>query len=91
MNALLRGDVLQRIRIGSGLILFAFAATHFLNTALGLVHLETMHEFQQWRWLVTRSAPGTFVLLAALVAHISLALIKLANRTTLRLPPWELA
>lgn len=91
MNALLRGDVLQRIRIGSGLILFAFAATHFLNTALGLVHLETMHEFQQWRWMVTRSAPGTFVLLAALVAHISLALIKLANRTTLRLPPWELA
>jgi adenylate cyclase len=91
MNALLRGDVLQRIRIGSGLVLFTFAATHFFNTALGLVHLETMHEFQQWRWMVTRSAPGTFVLLAALVAHVSLALFKLANRTTLRLPPWELA
>jgi adenylate cyclase len=91
MNALLRGDVLQRIRIGSGLILFAFAATHFLNHALGLIHLETMHEFQQWRWMVTRSTVGTFILLAALVAHISLALIKLANRTTLRLPPWELA
>ncbi|HEX6609640.1 MAG TPA: adenylate/guanylate cyclase domain-containing protein, partial [Hyphomicrobiaceae bacterium] len=91
MNALLRGDVLQRIRIGSGLILFAFAATHFLNHALGLIHLETMHEFQQWRWMVTRSTVGTFILLAALVAHISLALYKLANRTTLRLPPWELA
>ena len=90
MNALLRGDVLQRIRIGSGLILFAFAATHFLNHALGLIHLETMHEFQQWRWIVTRSTVGTFILLAALVAHISLALYKLANRTTLRLPPWEL-
>jgi adenylate cyclase len=91
MNALIRGDVLQRIRIGSGLVLFAFAATHFLNHALGLIHLETMHEFQQWRWMVTRSTVGTFILLAALVAHISLALIKLANRTTLRLPPWELA
>lgn len=90
MNALLRGDVLQRIRIGSGLVLFAFATTHFLNTALGLVHLETMHEFQQWRWMITRSAPGTFVLLTALVAHVALALFKLANRTTLRLPPWEL-
>jgi adenylate cyclase len=91
MNALIRGDVLQRIRIGSGLILFAFAATHFLNHALGLIHLETMHEFQQWRWMVTRSTVGTFILLAALVAHVSLALYKLANRTTLRLPPWELA
>ncbi|MFM9848317.1 MAG: adenylate/guanylate cyclase domain-containing protein [Hyphomicrobiaceae bacterium] len=90
MNALLRGDVLQRIRIGSGLILFAFAATHFFNHALGLIHLETMHEFQQWRWMITRSTVGTFILLAALVAHISLALYKLANRTTLRLPPWEL-
>lgn len=90
MHALLRGDVLQRIRIGSGLILFAFAATHFLNHALGLIHLETMHEFQQWRWMITRSTVGTFVLLAALVAHIALALFKLANRTTLRLPPWEL-
>ena len=90
MNVLLRGDTLQRIRITSGLILFAFAATHFLNHALGLIHLETMHEFQQWRWVVTRSTLGTFILLAALVAHISLALIKLANRTTLRLPPWEL-
>lgn len=90
MHALLRGDVLQRIRIGSGLILFAFASTHFLNHALGLIHLETMHEFQQWRWMVTRSTVGTFILLAALVAHISLALFKLANRTTLRLPPWEL-
>ena len=26
----------------------------------------------------------------ALVAHMSLALLKLANRSTLRLPPWEL-
>jgi hypothetical protein len=33
---------------------------------------------------------GTFVLLMALVAHMSLALLKLVNRSTLRLPPWEL-
>jgi adenylate cyclase len=90
MNALLRGDTLQRIRIASGLILFAFAATHFLNHALGLIHLETMHEFQQWRWMITRSLPGTIILLAALVAHIALALYKLANRSTLRMPVWEL-
>jgi adenylate cyclase len=80
----------QRLRIASGLILFAFAATHFLNTAVGLVHLETMHEVQAWRQLVTRSLPGTFVLVLALVTHIALGLYKLANRSTLRLPPWEL-
>jgi len=90
MHVLLRGDVTQRLRIFSGLVLFAFATTHFLNHALGLIHLETMHEFQSWRTLVTRSVPGTFVLLAALVTHVTLALYKLANRSTLRLPPWEL-
>lgn len=90
MHVLLRGDVLQRARIASGLILFAFAATHFLNHALGLIHLETMHEAQLWRQVITRSWLGTFVLLAALVTHMSLALFKLAQRATLRLPPWEL-
>ena len=90
MHVLLRGDILQRLRIGSGLILFAFATTHFLNHALGLIHLETMHEVQQWRWVITRSWPGTFVLLMALITHMSLALYKLANRNTFRLPPWEL-
>src|SRR6478735_6409868 len=63
MHILLRGDLLQRLRIASGLILFTFAATHFLNTAVGLVDLQTMHEVQAWRQLVTRSLPGTFVLL----------------------------
>jgi adenylate cyclase len=90
MHILLRGDVAQRLRIASGLILFAFAGTHFLNTSIGLVSLDAMHEVQQWRWFVTRSLPGTFVLLFALVTHVGLALVKLANRATLRLPPWEL-
>ena len=49
-----------------------------------------MHEVQQWRRVVTRSLAGTFVLLMALVTHMMLALCKLANRSTLRLPPWEL-
>src|SRR6185503_14963112 len=43
MHILLRGDLAQRLRIASGLILFTFATAHFLNTALGLVSLETMH------------------------------------------------
>jgi adenylate cyclase len=90
MHVLFRGDVAQRLRITSGLILFAFALTHFLNHALGLISIETMHLAQEWRWVVTRSAPGTFVLLVALVTHMALALYKLVRRTTLRMPAWEL-
>src|SRR4029453_5913443 len=74
MHVLLRGDVTQRLRIASGLVLFAFAATHFLNHAVGFVDLRTMHDVQAWRQMVTRSLPGTFILLMALVTHVTLAL-----------------
>ena len=84
MHILWRGDMFQRLRLISGLILFSFATTHFLNHALGLVSLDWMQTVQQWRWAVTRSTPGTVVLLSALVTHITLALYKLAGRVTLR-------
>src|SRR5262245_39380570 len=90
MHILLRGSLTQRLRIASGLVLFAFATTHFLNPALGLVDLKTMHEVEAWRKFVTRSVPGTIVLLSALLTHMALALLKLAHRTTMRMQAWEL-
>jgi adenylate cyclase len=89
MHVYLRGSVEQRLRLASGLVLFAFAAAHFLNHALGLVSLEVMHAVQDLRTLITRSLPGTIVLGAALVTHITLGLYKLASRNTLRMPLWE--
>ena len=89
-NVLLRGDNLQLMRLVSGLILFVFALTHFLNTAVGLINLELMDEVDRWRRVVTRSTVGTIVLTAALVVHIALALYKVARRTTPRMPPWEM-
>ena len=85
MHILLRGGIAQRLRIATGLILFTFATTHFLNHAVGLVDLGTMHEVQAWRQVVTRSLPGTVVLALALVTHMALGLFKLARRTTLQL------
>src|SRR5690242_20625083 len=89
MHVLLRGDPLQRLRLASGLVLFAFATTHFLNHATGLVSLELMHRIEALRTTVTRSLPGTVILAAALATHVSLGLYKLAMRRTWRLPLWE--
>ncbi|MGJ4996631.1 2Fe-2S iron-sulfur cluster-binding protein [Bradyrhizobium sp. HKCCYLS3077] len=80
----------QTLRLVSGLILFAFAATHFLNHAVGLFSLEAMDEVQEWRLLVTRSWPGMIVLAGALLTHAALAFAKTIQRGTWRLPPWEL-
>jgi ferredoxin len=91
MHVYLRGDSLQKVRLASGLVLFAFAGTHFLNHAVGLIGLEAMHTVQAWRTIVTRSLPGSLVLGAALVAHISLGLYKLIRRKTWRMPLWEAA
>lgn len=84
-------DLTRQLSLVSGLILFAFATTHFLNHAVGLFDLETMDRVQSWRLAVTRSLPGTVVLAAALVTHIVAGLSKLVMRRTLRLPAWELA
>ena len=91
MHVLARGDLLQRLRLTSGLVLFTFAATHFLNHALGLVSLEAMLEMQGWRKLVTRSWVGSGILLAAFLVHIALALYKISRRLTWKLPLWEAA
>lgn len=90
-HVLWRGDTLQRLRLVSGVILFLFATTHFLNHALGLISVDAMLEAQQWRWVITRSVPGSIILGAALVTHIVLSLYKLARRSTLRMPRWEFA
>lgn len=90
MHILTRGDIPQRLRLITGLILFVFALTHFLNTAVGIVSLEQMDEIDQWRRAVIRSLPATIILGGALVIHILLALYKLGSATTLRRPPWEI-
>jgi ferredoxin len=89
MHVYFRGSLQQKLRLMSGFVLFAFAAAHFLNHALGLVSLEAMHEAQQIRTAITRSSVGTIVLASALATHIALALYKIARRDTWRMPRWE--
>ena len=87
----MRGGLTRNLSLISGLILFAFAATHFLNHAVGLFNLELMDQVQGWRLAMTRSWPGVIILAAALVFHIVFGLLKLLGRRTLKLPAWELA
>jgi adenylate cyclase len=91
MMRLVRTGAVRALTLLSGLVLFGFATTHFLNHALGLISVEAMHDAQQWRLAITRSLPGTIVLAAALLTHVVMALVKLAGRATLRLPGWEVA
>ena len=89
MHVLLRGSAAQRLRLLSGLILFVFAATHFINHGLGLVSLDAMNGFDAARVAVIRSVPGTVVLVGAVLAHVALATATLFGRRTLKMPVWQ--
>lgn len=91
MDDLWRGSLSTRLRIASGLVLFIYALTHFLNIGLGMLSPELMDRAQDWRQIITRSLPGTFLLYGAFLVHMVLALAKLAGRGTLRMPFWEAA
>ncbi len=85
-----RGNLVQQLRLFSGLVLFTYAAFHFFNLSLGLVSIDAMLAFQDWRKLITRSLPGGIILYAALITHPLLAITRLAFRSTLKMPVWEM-
>lgn len=83
------GDLAQKIRLVSGIILFVFVLAHLINAALGLISVEVMQDFQVYRRAVWRSLPGSVLLLGALGAHIVMVLWKLVRRRSLKMPAWE--
>ncbi len=79
----------RRVRLWSGVVLFAFVVTHYLNHALGLVSLEALERGREiflWLW---RSLPGTLALYGALLAHLLLSLWAVYQRRRLAMPVWE--
>src|SRR5215510_1874531 len=84
-----RGSVVRRVWLWSGLVLFTYVATHLANHALGLISLEAMETGRVWFLLVWRHPVGTVALYGALSAHIVLALLSLYQRRHFRLPAWE--
>ena len=71
---------LRNVRLVSGLILFAFVTAHLTNHALGLVSLDAMEAMREVRTAITRSLPGTAILMAAALVHAALGVEKILSR-----------
>ncbi|MGE4249393.1 MAG: adenylate/guanylate cyclase domain-containing protein [Parvibaculaceae bacterium] len=80
---------LRQLRLWTGLVLFAFALTHLLNHAVGLVSIDAMEAVRSWRVAVTRSAPGTAILLISFLLHFALGVAIFIRRRSLRISPHE--
>ncbi|MEW2917484.1 adenylate/guanylate cyclase domain-containing protein [Ruegeria sp. ANG10] len=85
-SVLWQGGWATRLRIVSGLTLFAFAFFHFINIGLGLFHTDYLHGMQDGRHAVTRHDLGSVILYLALFVHLGLALYSISQRRTLRMP-----
>lgn len=83
--AITRTYYVPQLRIASGLILFTFAITHFINHGLGLISIEVMQAGQDIRVWVTQSGPGTALLIAAAAVHFVLGIAKFIGTRTWRL------
>jgi adenylate cyclase len=81
----------RRLRLATGLVLFAYVTTHLANHSLGLVSLEAMEAGRWWFLGFWRSPIGTVLLYGSLLTHIGLAFRALYERRTLRMPFWEAA
>ncbi|MBT4689560.1 MAG: 2Fe-2S iron-sulfur cluster binding domain-containing protein [Rhodospirillaceae bacterium] len=78
-------DWARKLRLGSGLVLFAFVATHFINHALGNISLAAMEAGAEVFLAVWRNWPATILLYGAGGIHIIMSLVALWQRRTLRM------
>jgi adenylate cyclase len=81
----------RRLRLATGLVLFAYVTTHLANHALGLVSLDAMESGRYWFLGFWRSPLGSVLLYGSLLTHVVLAFWALYERRTLRMPMWDAA
>ena len=78
-----------RLRLWSGLVIFAYCLVHFINHAAGVFLVDAMDEARVWLMFVWRTLVGQTMLYGALLLHAGLSLYALYRRRSLRMPPTE--
>lgn len=76
----------RRLRLLSGLVMFAYIAIHLINHALGIVSLALAEGGLRLALAFWRSPPATLLLYGAAAVHFSLALWTLYSRREWGLP-----
>ena len=89
--AILTTNTVNRTRQATGLVLFAFVSSHFLNHALGLISLNVQEGGKLWFIEVWRFPLMSILFYGSIIIHILIALRALYRRNTLVMPFWEAA
>src|SRR4051795_10888586 len=84
LTTFVRGIGLRQVRLVSGLILFAYLVSHFLNHALGNISLEALAGGVYLHTLFWQSLPVTVVFYTACFVHAGLGIWALYERRQFR-------
>ena len=74
------------LRLGSGLVLFAYITAHLANHALGLVSVNVAEVGLRVAVAFWHSLPGTALLYSAAAIHLAFAMVAVYERRTLQMP-----
>lgn len=76
--------MIRKVRLTTGLILFAYVTTHLLNHLLGLISYQAMEEGRDWFLALWRNPVGSVALYGALIIHFGLAIWAIYERRNQR-------
>jgi adenylate cyclase len=79
----------SQLRLGSGIVLALYVAQHLLNHSFGIISIDAAEAYRKTVGAAFQSIPGLLLLYGALLFHITLALISIYQRASLRLPRWH--
>ncbi len=81
--------MIARLRLWSGMVLFAYATMHLINHAVVLASIPAADAIVSVAAAIWRSLPGTALLYGAFLVHVALTFWALFRRRSLRLTRWE--
>jgi len=84
LTAFVRGISLRQIRLASGLVLFAYVVSHFLNHALGNISMEALARGVYLHTLFWQFLPVTILFYTACLVHTALGIWALYERRQFR-------
>jgi len=76
----LSGIGVRQVRLASGLVLFTYLVSHFLNHALGNISVEALTEGVHYHTLFWQFLPVAIILYTAVLVHFSLGIWALYQR-----------
>src|SRR5438477_921805 len=84
LATLFRSISLRQVRLASGVVLFAYLVSHFVNHALGNISMEALASGVYWHTLFWHSLPVTLIFYAACIVHTGLGIWALYERRQFR-------